>query len=271
MKKINLFILCVISFFLSGCTATYTLNIDEEMSDELNIYMSDSEYKKFNSDPNNYLIMQYANQDGGYDTYNGEKIDGLEYYDMQKDDTKKNVTFTSEIDNDKFNEMTLIKYTFRNYTIKATDDELYIKTYKGFDFIYDQLSSVKIILVSPYKVLYSNADSVNENKLIWNITKTNKENAYIEVNYATDMSFDEEINTADENNSNTIPYEDNYGEEENQEQDNITNPDSVNQEDIQENNIFGKIIGIIILLTIATGIIIAIIVLKNKHSDLNKI
>lgn len=258
MKKVNIFILICFSFILSGCTATYTLNVDITISDNLEISMSDSEYQNFNSDSNNYLIMQYANEIGG-DTYNGEKIEGVSYYNMEKYDDLKKVVFSSKFNNSRLDEIALFKNTYRNYKLRKTEDELYIKTNTGFDFPYDELSSVRVILKSPYKVLYSNADFVLNDELIWDITKKNSDKSYIEVNYATDIKYDEEINVSEDEHSseNSQDEEQDISDEE---KDTLTEETKVNSKFFIVILVFLSIIGIIV-----------VIILKIKKNQLNKI
>lgn len=252
MKKI--IILIVSLFLLSGCTATYKMTIDDGVKDELNIYMSQTEYKKFDSDPNNYLIMQYANQPGGEDTDNGEKIEGIDYYDFHKDDLNYIATYTSRFDDNKIGDSALIKNIFRDYTYRHPENELYIKTDKGFTFPYDGLTSVKIILESPYKVMYSNATATNGNQLIWNVTKSNADNFYVEVNYYTGTQESTD-------NSSQIPDDSQVTDE----------PSTDTQTEKAQSSAISKVILIAVAIVILLIATIVFIVLEIRKKQINKI
>lgn len=254
MKRI--IVLFASIFLLSGCTATYKMTIDNGVKDELNIYMSQTEYTKFNSNPDNYLIMQYANQEGGEDTENGEKIAGIKYYDFNKNDNNYTATFKSTFDDTKLTESALIRNVFRNYTYRNMNDEIYIKTDKGFDYPYSNLDNITIILESPYKVQYSNADSQNGNQLIWNITKSNAANFYVEVNYSTTHRFDDSAEETTDQTQDTDQPQDT------QEQQNTPEKNS---------NPLTGIITATIVLALSVGIIITVITLKIKKNQINKI
>lgn len=266
--KFKILLLLFISFLLCGCTATYTLNIDNNITDELNIYMSGSEYSEFNSDSSNYLIMQYANQAGGHDTNSGEKISGIDYYDLTKNDTTNTVTFSSQFDDDKINESALIKNVMGNYTVHITDDEFYLKTREGFMFPYNELESVRVIFNSPYEVLYSNAASQNGNMLIWNITKSNADNFFVEVNYNLDSANNQTEN--EENiDENSITNTDDVDDDSTNTNDEETSNADASEEDNDSSTSIVVIIIIVAVLIIAG--IIAFVILQKKKEGLNKI
>lgn len=256
MKKKNIICLLLLCFLLNGCTATYTMTINNSISDKLELFMSKDEYKEFNSDSSNYVILQYANQENVADEEPGVKVPGAYYYEMVKDDLNYKATYTSTFDNSKITESALIKNVFTNYIYRRTQDELYIKTNKEFYFPYENLTSVKIVLQSPYKVLYSNATSTNGNQLIWNVTRKNANNFYIEVNYYvgtdTDSTSDNNQNTPQDSNKPTDTQTD----------------DTNNQKN--SNPLTGIIIATIVL-ALSVGIIITIITLKIKKNQINKI
>lgn len=176
-----------------------------------------------------------------------------------------------------------LKYTHSEYTLSNSiflndcfenssyDYDIDKYSFKGNGGFYClKGDNLKITIVTNLEVTDTNA-TVSGNKYTWNPTgndftmnmEINKTYKETETNISGGHGIDE--------SSNNEPKEELPEGVDNYDTDDPSLLDSDNQEESEKGNIFGTIIGIIILLTAVTGIIIAIIVLKNKHSDLDKI
>lgn len=259
MKRIKLVLLCLLVIFVSGCTATYDLNITSSSFEEsVTLNMNSKEYFEFMSDDNNSYVKMYYDDpnDVGSDGVD-LPIEGVKYYDFISDDVANNVKFSGKFDYDEFNRSSLIRYGFNSTKLSFNSDEMHIKTSTGFTFLYDELKSLKVRVTSPYKVMYSNADSVDGNTLIWNITKSNASKKFIAIDYSlNNKSSDNDVSDNNEIDNN-IPQVD--------EPDYDVDLDT----DIEQNNsssiliIVGIVIGIILF-----GGLIVLIIKKNQIDKL---
>lgn len=187
MKKIMLMFLSL--FLLTGCTAEYTLNIDEKMDNfEENLTLStdinsdDYDYLK-NYDrpkPIDYKITGYSETD--------EKMDGVIYYDLYKKDDydKTSLTYSYNFSRSQFLNSGIVHTCFSGITYFTDDqDNTTIKTSSGFQCFskYPPLEEVVVKIVTKKNVVYHNADSVKDNTYTWRIKKNNENrNIHIIVN-----------------------------------------------------------------------------------------
>lgn len=174
LKKI-MYIFCIVPL-LSGCTATYNLDISSNnISESLNIYSSSIE----NSD---YFIPAYYNSisDDEYDVDIDQKIDNIVYYNNKIDSNSINFNyiFTNEnfsksnISNIFYSSFVFKKYDHdedgkKDYYILSTTDD-----FRAFN-LYKQLTEVTIKITNNHEVISSNADKVDGNVYIWYLTPDN--------------------------------------------------------------------------------------------------
>ncbi len=188
MKRIKLLLLSLSILLLSGCKATYELEINSEGFKE-NLTINATSINE-NEKIKNYALAAYINTDEGDDYVEDESIlfekeEDTEYYNdsLKKDENGLNVlnynyffnhiNFSkSNIINNNFSQIIVKTYNYdeeaqKNYILITTPND-----FSGFEK-YDDLEYVTIKITNDYKVISSNADEVNNNTYIWHLTKDN--------------------------------------------------------------------------------------------------
>lgn len=187
MKKLNLLFLIVSLCFLTGCTADYHLEItSSEIKESTTIRMNQTEFKKFTSDSNNqYFNMYYDDESDQASEGTVKPLPNVKYYNYTADTLNRTVNFSGNYRYSDFHRSTAVTRGFSSVKVIEREDELHIRTSDGFTFLYDELTNVRVMVTSPYKVMNSNADSVSGDTLIWNITKSNADTKSILIDYST--------------------------------------------------------------------------------------
>ena len=154
MKKIKIIILLFSIILLSGCSGTYNLKINEDLSIEENV---------------NFTIS------------NDNNIDEKKYEVVASDENVK-VTYTEKYDSieDYIINSKLYKNLFESVNYNNNKKRLSISTESKFKLdnslsnnITDEynMSLLQINIETPYKVVESNADSTSENIYSWILNK----------------------------------------------------------------------------------------------------
>lgn len=175
-------LLLITIFILTGCTATYNLEISPDGFKE-NIVI-----KATNENENN-LIEEFPV--GAYygskenDSNPMLKIDGQEYYDSTietGDDNLKIAKYSYLFDYDNFSEANSVVTSFENFIMKKYDynedgvnDYVLISSGKDFNKFEknEDLELVTININCHYEVISSNADEVKNGVHTWYLTKDN--------------------------------------------------------------------------------------------------
>lgn len=188
MKFKNLFSILVVLLLCSGCSVTYDLNIDSKLNLTENTSIvadTNSEIKKI-SEYDQFLPISYYADESSIFT---EKKDGVEYYNLVKAEDNTNINFDYVFDIDKFNNSVFARSCYNYVTVMKSynndehRNELLISTSKEFLCFenYDNLDNVTIKIHTKRSVYSNNANSVDKNTYIWNITESNKKNASIQM------------------------------------------------------------------------------------------
>ncbi len=162
---------------LSGCTATYNLDISyNNFSETLNIYSN-------SIDNSNYFIPAFYNSinEEEYDVDVNQKLDGIEYYNINFTTNESNLSYN--FTNNNFSKSNIANSFFSSFIFKKYDfdedgkEDYYIlsttKDFSGFD-LYPVLTEVTIKIKNNYEVISSNADEiVDDNIYIWHLTPNN--------------------------------------------------------------------------------------------------
>lgn len=243
MRKIKILLFMSLVMLLTGCSATYNLNITQsKINESLSIEMNDTEYNKFmENDNNKYLNMYY--DDNNNISSEGIKLPlaGVKYYNYTDNEKLKTITYEGSFNYNDFSRSTILKSGFNNVDFIVRNNELHISTSEGFSFTYENLNEVKIILSSDFKVMNSNADKIESDNLIWIIDNTNYQTKKIIVDYKLTKS------------SQTNDNKDNNIDKDNK-KDEIEAPQS--DENDTKLSIFIVIIGFISFLLVLFGILI---------------
>lgn len=178
MKKFKYVLLISLLFIVSGCTATYEVNLNDDKVIE-NLKISETNKQLFDSVGENGLTLRQnfkelaepsIYSDHNYNVKVIEKEDelGLEY-----SSSSANSIINSSI----------IQQCYINPNVKVIDDVVTINTgsnFKCFQY-YDILESVKVVFKTNHEVISTNADEVDGDSYIWNFNKNS--NKQIKISY----------------------------------------------------------------------------------------
>lgn len=202
MKKILLLI--SLFFVITGCEATYNLEIGEEIKEEINIYTTDMYNLNVPmEDYNNFSLKDmfgfqldgfypvYFN-DENYNPYLEEKQDNVKYYNQSaiNDSNKYGIKYDYRFKFNDYYRSRAVNSCYKEVNL-ANNNGIYSLTTnnvaKCFDN-YSLLDRVTINIKTTYKVIYSNADNVSNGVYTWNITKNNYKSKSIKFSYNTNNS-----------------------------------------------------------------------------------
>lgn len=174
LKKI-IYIFCIVPL-LSGCTATYNLDISSNnISESLNIYSSSIE-------KSDYFIPAYYNSisDDEYDVDNNQKVDNVIYYNKKID--SNSINFNYIFTNENFSKTNIANTFYSSFVFKQYDHDedgkkdYYIlsttEDFSAFD-LYSQLTEITIKIKNNHEVISNNADEVDGNVYTWHLAKDN--------------------------------------------------------------------------------------------------
>lgn len=178
MKKFKYVLLISLLFIVSGCTATYEVNLNDDKVIE-NLKISETNKQLFDSvDESGSTLRQNFKElaepsiysDHNYNVKVIEKEDelGLEY-----SSSSANSIINSSI----------IQQCYINPNVKVIGDVVTINTgsnFKCFEY-YNILESVKVVFKTNHEVISTNADEVDGDSYIWNFTKNS--NKQIKISY----------------------------------------------------------------------------------------
>ena len=184
----------VILLVCSGCTVEYNLDIDDKLNLNESIAIKSYDFDEIEEirDYNTFLPISIEADD--YSVYE-QKKDGVEYYNITKNDDNSEIKFDYSYNVDMFNENRFARSCYEYVTVMSNYDqeekrnELLLSTSKKFLFFKNQedLESVTIKIHTDREVYSNNADSVDGNTYIWNITKDNKNDAGISMVLSSDI------------------------------------------------------------------------------------
>ncbi len=166
MKKIIVFI-CLI--LLTGCTATYEINIkDDKITEKLTAIETNQLIFDDRNDSGwtirdmfdatvNSIDDRFSNKNGKIKSINSDDKLGIEYTNT-----------INSIENS-----SILNQCYINPRVTVNGSEVTLDT--GFNFkcyeYYENLETIKIVLKTNYKVISTNADEESNGKYIWNFTK----------------------------------------------------------------------------------------------------
>lgn len=176
MKKI--FLLIMISFLLSGCTAEYNLNISDKGFNETLVLRAEN--LNDNELLIDYPITAFYDSEGNNEDPLKKEPD-VEYYNSKliKENNLNKLTYNYKFNESEILSSRIIRNSFSTIIFKKYDhdedgknDYMLISTTDDFEgFKYENLSKVVINIRNDYKVISSNADKVNDNIYTWIFTR----------------------------------------------------------------------------------------------------
>lgn len=180
MKKRKLLFIILLFMFCSGCSVDYNLNIDsdDKINEVVELSAEDGEDIEKIESYQNYLPI-----DKGADDANvfKNKIDEVAYYDQKKSTTDDKLKFSYLHNFDTFQQDYITNNSYKYVTITKDENKLILSTSKintAFER-YSNLNSVRVNIVSRYKLIDTNADTHSNYKYTWVIDRTNYSNKYL--------------------------------------------------------------------------------------------
>jgi len=171
MRYKSLFLIFIL-LFLSGCSATYNIEINNNsILEKLNINNVDINRFKNLKLPIDYEIDDFEAFD--------KKMEGIEYYNIDTEGNSVDISYY--FNNDNFNTSMLFKNCYDSAVYSKDSYELLISTSDKFLCYdeYDELENVTVRINSNYKLINTNADKVSGHNYYWYINKSNKGNKKI--------------------------------------------------------------------------------------------
>lgn len=243
IKKCILFI--VILFCMSGCSAVVNINIDKDsVSEEYLISGNSSDYKTIKQKVSYALPLSYDAEVENPFSGSTTKESGIDYYDVTTDDVSKKATMRGRFTLNNHTKSNIIHNCFKYYNILEGENsnEMVFSTSNGLTC---EFNNFTLNIKTPYKVVASNANKVDEQNNIYTWQSNNKNSKEFGVNFTIDFS-------QKYNETNKSDSQENKNEEQN-----TTNT----------NNSFVWII----ILCIASIMIVTFIILKNKRRKASEI
>lgn len=173
MKKI--IILLITSLLLTGCNATYNINItNNQINDSIKIYTKNSNVQNATDTMINTFTDQLGNWERGYEYYKRE---------LYTTDKITGYNYTYNFNYNEYDAMSQIRKCYKDFEFKYENNTITIKTSNEFlcKSYYQEVNSLELNISSEYKIIKSNADIKKDNIHTWKINKTNYKNRPINI------------------------------------------------------------------------------------------
>ena len=196
-------IICLfgVLFLITGCSANYYLYINEgSISEEISVSNITFKIPPYSV----YYDIEGFNE-------NGDKIPGVEYYNMSEDGNV--VTLGHIFDWNNYTRSNAAHTCLNSVKITRNEDNNYVvSTSEGFS-CFDQftgLDTINIYVVvnnDYYSVVSSNSDSYSDNEYTWTINKNNYKDRYIQLIINKNKNGEQPTPVAPEKEENEMqPY-----------------------------------------------------------------
>lgn len=253
MKKI-LFII-VLALISTGCTAEYTIDIDNGFTETLNLYPDDSEETTLYS-KETYRNPAYYNPDRFEDEL--VVLPNIERYNTSFLNGKYSLSYKFK---DKFEDSNIANSSLENFTVFNS----YNANIVGEDFTtifakYETLNRINVNIKTSKEVVGHNADYVNGNTYTWVVTRDNPHKS-VEIYYINTDYVDEYSNQNSNNNQNIDPDPNNNVDPNQNNQSNNNEQPNNNTKSESKSNIV-----LYILYVLFFGLIFVIIIFRKKFN-----
>lgn len=168
MKKLKILLVVAFLFLLSGCDATYEINInDGNITENLKVIETDkSIFDKTND-------SGWTVRDAFNSFLNGDEF-AEENYDVKSLNTDDQLGLEySSSSSESVMDLSLLNQCYANPTVEIYNGIVTLDTGDDFECYeyYDNLNNIKVILNTNHKVISTNAEVLDDGSYIWNITK----------------------------------------------------------------------------------------------------
>ena len=172
MKKIILLLIIII--LLTGCNATYDINISKNNIQDTITLKTDSEnVDNANKETIDNFMLKLGEWENGHDFYKREIV-------TTEKETGYQYTYTFNYN--EYDAMSQIRKCYETFNLDY-QNSIEIKTSNEFlcQNYYPQVNTILINITSEYEISNSNADYVNNNIHTWKINKSNYKNKPINI------------------------------------------------------------------------------------------
>lgn len=168
MKKI--IILLITGFLLTGCNATYEINItNDKIYDTIKIFTDSQNVQNASNAKTEEFSNKIGDWERGYDYYKRELY--------TTNDSKTGYQYTYDFTYEEYDAMSQLRKCYQDFDFN-TGDTITLKTSKEFlcSTYYPDIDNIKITINSDFQITSSNADTQSKNSHTWIITKENYKN-----------------------------------------------------------------------------------------------
>lgn len=172
--KIKKFLILLCLLLLTGCSATYEINIKNGKITE-NLKLIESDKSLFDKEQQSGSTIR--------ELFNSELNDEDDFttnpYDVKSINTNDTLGIEyNSIYNKEIGGLSGLNQCYKDFKVQVADGIVTIETGNNFECYdyYEFLDSVKVVIKTNHKVIDNNADEKNGNSYIWNITKDGNKN-----------------------------------------------------------------------------------------------
>ena len=186
LKKIKLISLLLLLFLVSGCSATYVLDIKSgEVNESLYINNYDKEtwdsYKeRINIAAGGAVATNYLEDEPEVN----EKTEGINYYNIKRIEHLDNVgvSYQNIFNKEEYKNSNIIFMNTSDfdYSYNADKIKINIKNIEAFKF-HPDLKELTVKLTTNHEVLNTNANEIKDNTYFWYLNKNNIEEKTINI------------------------------------------------------------------------------------------
>ena len=188
--KLKYFIIVAVILFLTGCGATYNIEIKDNKVYE-NATLSVPKSSLNDKDKNGFTNKEAVDYtfESLHDKYNNQEETKTRSFSLEKIDDENNygLKYSNTLKLSNYEDSPLLEQCYDSVSIVNLNNKFSLRTsnvFNCFDY-YEYLDNVDIKVISEYK-LTNNADEVEGNTYIWHVNKNNYHNKSI---YFTIDSF----------------------------------------------------------------------------------
>ena len=164
----------ITTILLTGCTATYEIDITKDKINDIILIETDSKnVNNANVATTNTFKTKLGEWENGHDFYKRELVTTAE---------KTGYQYTYSFNYEEYDAMSQIRKCYEEFNLNY-DKNITLSTSKEFlcKNYYPQIKTYTIKITSEYDITSSNADSIKDNIHTWNINANNYKNKPIEL------------------------------------------------------------------------------------------
>ena len=219
MKRINILLLGIIVLILTGCTAEVNIDLSESSIKEQVIIIDKDKSVDVATKYRQYVPVYYDQIVA--DTEDDVRKPDYTYYNRSssKIPDGNKITYDHLYSLSDYNKSNMLKGNFRSGAVEYSIEEGTISIYTDANGIlafdsFDDLTSVKVNIMTDLEVIESNADEENNGMYTWNITKNNtRRNIYLQAKNKLYYSIHPEEKKNKKNNKKSNQNEEDDTEE----------------------------------------------------------